>query len=248
MVKTPLSVIIITKNEEKNLEKCLLSLRDLPSEIILVDSGSTDKTLEIAKKWQVKIFHKKFSGFGFQKNFALSKASYDWVLSVDADERMSKSLYLEIKKALNASFDGFYIPCLSNFLGKWIRHAGWYPQYKLRLFKKSKMKFEEKLVHEEVKPKGRIGYLKNPILHYSYPTLKEYLRKLEIYTALEAHPSLNPLNFWTVFNLFLKPVYRFSEMYIFNSGFLDGWRGFLLSILSSYYEFKVQFRLLKRKI
>src|SRR3990172_7797646 len=136
-----LSVIILTQDEERDIKGCLESANQVASEIIIVDSGSIDCTLEIAKKFEARIYQKKLENFGEQRNFGASKASNDWVLNLDADERLAPGLIKEIQKATSSSFDGLYLPFKNYFLGHWIRHSGWYPQFKLRVFRKSKMSF-----------------------------------------------------------------------------------------------------------
>src|SRR3989344_1081897 len=168
-----LSVVISAYNEEKNIKDCIDSLRDLADEIIVVDNSSTDKTAEIAKKLGANIFTQENdpSRIDLQKNFGFSKATCDWILSLDADERVTPELTSEIKSNIQhptSNIQGYEIPRKNIIFGKWIEHTGWYPDYQLRLFKKGKGKFEEKHVHEMIKLEGEPGKLVSPIIHYNY--------------------------------------------------------------------------------
>jgi len=233
-----ISAIVITFNEEKNIQRCLESL-NWADEIVVVDSFSLDRTKEIASSFTDKIFDLEWQGFGKQKEFARTKASYDWVLSLDADEVISEKLKEEIKSGINKndSLDGYYIPRQSNFLGKWIKHSGWHPDYVLRLFKKDKARFDESPVHEKLVLDGKAGFLKNEILHYTDPDISHYLSKLDRYTTLSAEKLLAEGKSATLFDLLFRPMAVFFKMYLFKSGFLDGWQGFLLACFSSFHVF-----------
>lgn len=232
------SAVVITHNEEKNIRRCLESLSWV-DEIVVVDSCSQDRTKEIASSFTDKIFDTEWQGFGKQKEFARTKASYDWVLSIDADEVISEKLKEEIKTVVeqNSPVDGYYIPRLSNFLGRWIKHNGWYPDYVLRLFKKDKSRFDESLVHEKLILEGRTGFLKNEILHYTDPDISHYLSKMDKYTTLSAQELLAEGKSVTLFDLLFRPMAIFFKMYLLKSGFLDGWQGFLLASFSSFHVF-----------
>ena len=181
-----LTSILITKNEEANIKRCLASIKDISDEIIIVDSGSTDKTLQIAKSFNAKIINKGFDNFASQRNFALSKAENDWVLSLDADEEISQELREEISKAIEAEeFDGYLIPRKNIIFGKEIKHTRWSPDKHIWLFKKSKSKFINS-IHEEVAVDGHVGELKNPKIHYSHKNIHEFIKKINLYTDLEA--------------------------------------------------------------
>lgn len=229
-----ISAVLITLNEEKNLERCLKSL-DWVDEIIVVDSHSTDKTREIAPKYTDKIWEVDWQGFGQTKELARQKVSYAWVFSIDADEEVAPKLKEEILQAVqNNSYAGYFIPRRSLFLGKWMEHSGWYPDYVLRLFRKENGQFDKALVHEQVQVKGEIGYLKNPLRHYTYPNLEHYFKKLNRYTTLSAqqlHQNGARAYPW---DLFFRPPATFFKMYLLKSGFLDGWQGLVLAVLSGY--------------
>ncbi len=233
-----ISAVVITHNEEKNIRRCLESL-SWADEIVVVDSFSQDRTKEIASSFTDRIFDVEWQGFGKQKEFARTKASYDWVLSIDADEVVPEKLGEEIKNIINKNkpLDGCYIPRLSNFLGRWIKHGGWYPDYVLRLFKKDKARFDESLVHEKLILEGKTGFLKNEILHYTDPDISHYLSKMDKYTTLSAQKLLAEGKGPALFDLFFRPAAIFFKMYLLKSGFLDGWQGFLLASFSSFHVF-----------
>ena len=229
-----LSAIVITKNEEANLERCLRSV-DWADEIIVVDSGSTDRTVEIARSFSAKVFIPEWKGFGPAKQYALEQASGDWILSIDADEEVSFTLRGEVVELLKKEPDcgGYYIPRKTQFLGKWILHSGWYPDYVLRLFKKSTGRFTPALVHEKVEVEAATGRLNNPLLHYSYPTLEDYVRKLDQYSTLGATELFQTGKRCTTYCLIIKPVLSFFRKLIFQKGWRDGWEGFLIASLTS---------------
>lgn len=234
-----ISACILTYNCASKVERLLKSL-DFVDEIVIVDDMSTDNTLEIVKKFNnTKIFSKKLTNFGEQKNFSIEKASNDWVLVIDSDEEISKNLKEEILNLSDPAIDGYYIPRYTFFLGKPIRHSGWYPDYNIRLFNRKKTRFENSIVHEKVIPTKNMGYLKNALKHYSYDNLGDYFFKLRKYTQMQTERSNIPETHLNIIYLFLKPFYRFFKMYFLNLGVLDGWRGLLLAVLSSYYDFKV---------
>jgi len=233
-----ISAIVITYNEEKNIQRCLESL-SWADEIVVVDSFSQDRTKDIASSFTDKIFDLEWQGFGKQKEIARTKASYDWVLSVDADEVVSEKLKEEIKSVINKndSLDGYYIPRLSNFLGRWIKHSGWYPDYVLRLFRKHQARFDDSPVHEKLILDGKAGFLRNEIRHYTDPDISHYLSKMDKYTTLSSQKLLAEGKSLTLFDLLFRPMAIFFKMYLFKSGFLDGWQGFLLACFSSFHVF-----------
>jgi len=230
-----LSVIIITYNEEKNIEPCLKSIA-WADEVIVVDSFSTDKTIEIANKFTDKIFQHPFHGYGRQKAYALSKASGEWILNIDADERVTPALKEEIKIAIsNSEMAGYYIPRQNFFCGHWIRHSGWYPDYQLRLFKQEKAQFDERLVHEKVVVKGKTGYLKSPLTHYTYNSLPEFFKKMQKYVDLWAKDKNQQGKRGGIGKGFLHGFWTFFKMFFLQAGFLDGRYGLLLASLYAAY-------------
>ncbi len=233
-----ISAVVITYNEEDNIRRCLESLSWV-DEIVVVDSYSQDDTKKIVSDFTDKIYDVEWEGFGKKKEFARKKASSEWVLSVDCDEVITPDLKDEVLKAVNEkdNYDGYYIPRRSNFLGKWMNHSGWYPDYVLRLFKKEKAKFNQALVHEKIEVFGKIGYLKNSLLHYTDPDIKSYLSKLDFYTTLNAEELLKKKKKTKVFDFILRPLGIFFKMFFLKRGFLDGIHGFILAVLSSFYVF-----------
>jgi len=232
-----LSVIIITYNEQENIRDCLESVK-WSHEIVIVDSFSSDNTVEIAREYTSKVFQNKWTNFSQQKNLALGKASNEWVLNIDADERATSELKEEILTILNSkfqSFDGYYIPRRNHYLGRWIRHCGWYPDYKLRLFLRGKGKFNERTVHESVVVKGRKGYLKSCLNHYSYKNLSDHLSHIDKFSSLAAEEMFRDGKRARVFDLLFRPITRFIRMYLMNRGYLDGVYGLIVSLMGSFY-------------
>ena len=231
------SVIVITKNEEDNLTRCLESVK-WADEIIVVDSESIDATVEIAKNFGAKVFVKKWEGYGAQKNFAIDKTTNDWILSIDADEEVSPELHEEIKKIIQnpGNYVAFKTPRKLIFQGKFLRRGGCYPNYQIRLFHKDKAKFNLDFVHEKLVVNGRIGLLKGSLLHYSYNDLSDYFDRFNRYTTLDAQKRFSKgkkFYFW----YYIQPLLRFFNMYFLRLGFLDGSRGLIWAILSSFYNF-----------
>jgi len=233
------SVIVITRNEEHNIRECLESIK-WADEIVVVDSKSEDKTVEIAKKFTEKVFIKDWEGYGQARNFALLQCRNDWVLWLDADERVTPELKREIEKALQSAGNeiaGFSMPRRACFLGTWIKHCGWYPARVVRLFRKEKAKFSEDKVHEKIIIDGKILRLKSDILHYTDPNLEHYLKKLNTYTSLSAEEYIAQQKDFSIFKLVFNPLWIFVRMYIIKLGFLDGVAGFVLCVLSAYHVF-----------
>ncbi len=231
----PISVIIITNNEEKNIGPCLESVR-WADERIVVDSFSQDRTVEKAKSMGATVFQRDWSGFADQKRFALEQASHPWILSIDADERVSDELGKGILKILSegTSHDGFYMPRRSYFLGKWMKHGGWYPGYVLRLFRKEKASLPDVKVHEGFLVDGSTAYLKEALLHNTHPTIDQSLEKMvsrNHWMALERIKQGYKKVRW--YDLVLHPAAAFSKKYFSRKGFLDGIRGFILALIDS---------------
>lgn len=236
-----LSVVVITLNEEEYLPKCLESVKDIAGEIIVVDSGSSDNTLEIAKKYSAKIFERKFDNYANQKNFAAEKATGDWILSLDADEEIPNDLADEIKRAiLSGRFDAFSIPRRNIIFGKFIRYTRWQPELDrhIWLWKKGEGIWTGD-IHEELKVKGSVGKLKNYKIHHQYETISEFLDMMNNYSELEAEQRLKLGIRFSYFRFFWDPFYNFNVRFFYRLGFLDGWRGFVLSYLMAIYHFEV---------
>jgi glycosyltransferase involved in cell wall biosynthesis len=215
---------------------------DGKGEIIVVDSGSIDRTVEIAKSFGAKVFVEQWKGYAAQKNSAIDKASGDWILSLDADESMEAALVEEIHGAAHASGDGglsvgFWIPRKNHFLGRWIKHGGFWPDPKLRLFRKGAARFDDRLVHEDAKlTQGITGQLKHALVHHSYPTLSDYLDHMNRYSSLGAEMVVakGPVRF-SVVNIAIRPLLTFIYNYFFRLGFLDGREGLLLHLYHAVY-------------
>jgi glycosyltransferase involved in cell wall biosynthesis len=225
-----LSVVIITLNEEANLARTLSSVA-WADEIVVLDSGSTDRTREVAESFHAKFFVEPWKGFAAQKNSALQKTTGDWILSLDADEEVEPALAEEIRTVLiaNPSVAGFRIPRKNFFLGRWIKHGGFYPDPKLRLFRRGAGTFEERLVHEDLQLDGVTAYLKNSLLHHAYPTLESYIEHMNRYSSLGAQMAVakRPRGF-SLIDIVARPKLTFLYNYVLRLGFLDGREGLLL--------------------
>jgi glycosyltransferase involved in cell wall biosynthesis len=237
-----LSVALITLNEELNLSRTLDSVmplvRDGQCEIIVVDSGSTDRTLEIARSYGAKIFVEPWKGFAAQKNSAIEKATGDWVLQLDADEALGSGLAEEINAALAKSENpvGFWIPRKNYFLGRWIKHGGFYPDPKLRLIRRGAGKFEEYGAHPTIKVEGPTGWLKHALIHNAYPTLRGYVDHMNSYSSSGAEVAFTKGHRgFSLINIVVRPKLTFLYNYIFRLGFLDGREGFLLHLYHAVY-------------
>jgi glycosyltransferase involved in cell wall biosynthesis len=229
-----LSVVIITRNEELNLARCLKSV-SFADEVVIADSHSTDRTVEIAHQFGASIFEIDWPGFGPAKQAALDRATGDWVLSIDADEEVSSSLAEEIRAVVSdgAGRAGYLIPRRANFLGRWIKHCGWYPDPLLRLFQRTSGRFDQAVVHERVIVDGPVGRLKSELLHYSYPDLETYFEKSNRYTTVGAAELARAGVQASASDIVIRPVIAFIKHYISKLGFLDGLEGFLVSVFSA---------------
>ncbi len=225
-----LSVVIITLNEEANLARTLSSVA-WADEIVVLDSGSTDRTREVAESFHARFFEEPWKGFAAQKNSALEKVTGDWVLSLDADEEVEPALAEEIRDVLlaNPSVAGFRIPRKNFFLGRWIKHGGFYPDDKLRLFRRGAGQFEDRLVHEDMRLDGATALLKGNLLHNAYPTLDSYIEHMNRYSSLGAQMATEkrPRGF-SLIDIVLRPKLTFLYNYVLRFGFLDGREGLLL--------------------
>lgn len=234
-----ITVIVITHNEELNISDCLESVK-WANEIIVVDSNSSDKTCEIAKKYITKVFTKEWKGYSEAKNFAIEQATNDWILSLDADERVTPELSEEINLILKnpgSKYNAYEVGRRAYFLGKWIRHCGWYPGYVVRLFKRQEGKYNESRVHEKLEVKGNIGRLKNDLIHLTDRDLFQYFSKYNNYTSLAARDLYDKKQQFKITDIVLRPVFAFVKMYFLRLGFLDGIHGFVLCFLSASYVF-----------
>jgi glycosyltransferase involved in cell wall biosynthesis len=240
--RVTLSVVLITQNEERNLPRTLESVmplvRDGKGEIIVVDSGSTDRTVEIAQSYGAKVFVEPWKGFAAQKNSAMDKASMDWVLQLDADEALEPALADEMETALKAGagISGFWIPRKNFFLGRWIRHGGFYPDPKLRLARRGAGRFEEYGAHPTMKVDGPTARLSHAMLHHAYPTLRSYIDHMNSYSSMGAEIAIAKRRRGFSFtDIVIRPLLTFIYNYFIRLGFLDGREGLLLHLYHSAY-------------
>jgi glycosyltransferase involved in cell wall biosynthesis len=233
-----LSVTVIAWNEEERLRACLESVA-WADEIIVVDAESTDKTVQCAREFTDKIWVRAWPGFAAQKNFALEQATGEWVLSLDADERVTPELRDRIGRIVraNAPANGYSIPRKNVFWGAWVRHGGLYPDYQLRLFRRAAGRFVDSEVHESVTVEGHVEALGEPMLHHSYRGLEDFVTRSNRYSTLAAQEITSRGGRAGLADLALRPLGRFLSMYVLRRGFLDGWRGFVLAVLYANYVF-----------
>lgn len=231
-----LTVTVIARNEEHDLPGCLASVA-FADEIVLVDSGSTDRTLEIARGAGAKVFERAWEGYGAQKAFALEQASSDWVLNLDADERCTPELKLELLEAIaQGAHDGFNIPFQTHLFGRRVRFGGFGGEQHLRLFRRARAHYPPREVHEGVQVDGSVGRLRAPIEHHPYASLEEYFEKFNAYTsamAKERARSGRKFSPWSA----LRWPWGFFRRYVLQLGFLDGYAGFLHASLAGMYDF-----------
>ena len=239
MNRPHISACIITFNEEKNIEACLDSITWV-EEIIVVDSMSSDATVELSKRFTDKVFKKEWQGHVSQKNYALQFAQNEWVLCLDADERVSPELREEIEHHLssdNQAVDGYFFPRHSYYLGRWINHGGWYPDYKLRLFKKSKGYWGGKDPHDKVMLDGVTACLTSDLLHYVYRNLSHQLQTVDSFSSITASILHGEGESFSVASLIFRPAGKFLGTYCIKRGFMDGLPGFIIAVSSSFYVF-----------
>lgn len=234
MVK--LSVVVITLNEERNIARCLSSVKDIADEIVVIDSYSIDRTKEIAESYGARFVEHAFDGYVHQKNYANDQANYDHILSLDADEVLSDELISSIKRVKsNFPADGYTMNRLTNYAGKWVKHCGWYPDRKLRLFDRRKGKWEGYLIHEEFNFShgGTTKQLKGDLLHYSFNSIDEHKRQSEKFTTLGAQADFHKGKKASLYKIWGGPVVKFITSYFIRLGFLDGKTGLTICWLSA---------------
>ncbi|MCL6494754.1 MAG: glycosyltransferase family 2 protein [Ignavibacterium sp.] len=240
-----ISVVIITKNEAQNISDCLESVK-WADEIIVVDSGSEDETISIAKRFTDKVLINEWKGFADQKSFAMNQASNEWILSIDADERVTEKLKDEILNSDLNQFDGYRIKRENYFLGKLIRGCGWGNDYQLRLFRKSKTKLTNRLIHEGFEVQGKIGQLKNSMQHFSYRNFSDAITKINHYSTLEAIEKRNRKKV-NAFTIIVTPVVAFLQHFFLRKGFIDGIYGLFVSIMHAITKLQVQLKIWELK-
>ncbi len=234
-----ISAVVVCFNEEKNIERCLKSLL-WTDEIVIVDSFSTDRTLDICRKYTDRIYQRRWKGINDQKRYAVSLARNEWVIVIDADEVVTEELKEEIKERLTADkgrYDGYMIKRHTYYLGRWINHCGWYPDYKLRLFKKSKCRFIGEDPHDKISVEGKVGKLKGEIYHFTYENIADHLRTINSFSDTVAKNMFKKGERFLLLKMLFKPPVKFFETYIYKLGFLDGIPGLIIAVLSSYYVF-----------
>lgn len=238
-----LSVVISAYNEQNVIEECLKSAKFIADEIIFVDNESQDKTLEIAKKYTTHVFIRPNDPvmLNRNKNFGFTKATGDWILSIDADERITPELAKEIKKIIGLpsevlTKEGYEIPRKNIIFGKWIQHSIWWPDYNLRLFRRGKGKFPLKHVHEKLEVKGKIGKLKNPMIHYNYQTVSQFIKKLDTtYSESETENFLKEKKNINWYDAIRWPIADFVKTFFLQKGYKDGLHGLVLSLFQAFY-------------
>ena len=236
-----LSGVIITHNEEKNIGRCIASVKQIADEIGVMDSFSKDQTARIAAELGAKCYFRVFSGYGDQKNAAAQMATHEYLLYLDADEYLSPELNESMlqEKARNFPCDGYYMNRLSFYFGRWIRHCSWYPDRKLRLVRRDKAVWSSDLVHESLDPvkDAALGMLKGDLLHLPYADQEIHVAKIDRYSTLGAQRMHRQGRKGTLLKLIFSPLASFISGYFINAGFLDGLSGFMISIHSAYYTF-----------
>jgi glycosyltransferase involved in cell wall biosynthesis len=225
-----LSVVIITKNEENFIEDAIISA-NFAEEVLVLDSESVDETCEISINMGARLEKHEWLGYGNQKNLAVNLASNEWVFVLDADERITSNLKVEILKILeNPSSDGYLVPRLNQFFGKNIKTCGLYPDYSLRLFKKSKGSFSKVAVHESVEIDGSVSKLNNHMIHLAYKDVEEFIEKQKKYSKLSNKKK-------NIFKAIFSPCWTFFKIYVLKLGFIDGWHGFIIAKVYAKYTF-----------
>lgn len=233
-----ISATIIARDEERNIARAIESLRCC-DDIVVIDSGSIDRTIEIANKLGARVVETGWRGYAGQKNYAAECAKYDWILSIDADEALSEALEADIwlLKKNGPKFDGYTMPRLAQYLGKWILHSGWYPDRKVRLYRRDKAKWVGEYVHESVTVHGTVGHLDSNLLHYTCQSFTEHLKTMDRYTTLAAEEIVARGKRVTYRHLLGDPAWTFFRTYFVQRGFLDGVEGLAIAYMAALYAF-----------
>ena len=229
-MSNPLSVVIITKNEQKLIEEAIKSA-EFADEILVLDSNSDDETCELSLNLGARVEQNEWLGFGKQKNLAVDLALNDWVFVLDSDERITPKLQIEIMRVLkNPSADGYLVPRLNWFFGKSIKNCGLFPDYSLRLYNRTMGSFNEVAVHESVKLEGRVSKLENHMIHLAYEDVDEFISKQKLYSKLSEKKR-------SVLKAIISPCWTFLKIYFIKRGFMEGWRGFIIAKVYAKYTF-----------
>ena len=234
----PVSVTIITLNEAANIRACLASVA-WADDVVVVDSGSTDGTADEARALGARVIVRDWPGYSAQKNFAAGEARHDWILSVDADERVTPELKAEVLRqvAANPAEAGFRVPRVTWHLGRWIRTTDWYPDYQLRLYHRARASWAARMVHESVTANGTVGRLAGELQHFAYRDLSHHFQTMDKYTTLAANEMRAAGRRATLFDLTMHPWATFMRNYVLRRGFMDGSVGFIVSVMNAYYVF-----------
>ena len=246
MSRPTLSVVVITYNEAHRIGRCLESVVGIADEMLVVDSGSTDATVEIAERCGARVLHQPFLGYIEQKNYATGQASHDWVLSLDADEALSDELREEIRKVLEAPvYQGYSMPRLTCFCGHWVRHGGWYPDRKLRLYDRRFGRWTGINPHDQYKLQegSKEARLSGDLLHYSYDSLSDHLKQIDRFSLIGATALHERGKRSGILKMLVKPLARFFRGYILQAGFLDGLTGLVIAANSAHAVFLKYYRL-----
>ncbi len=238
VARPPVSLCVVAMNEEDRIAACLGSA-DFVDEIIVVDSHSTDRTREIAAGLGARVIERDWAGYVAQKNYAVDQATNEWVFVLDSDERLAPEGREAVLEALrqHENFDGFELRRLTRAMGRWIRHGGWYPDRKLRLFRRSRGRFQGTDPHDRVRVEGRVGRIAADILHEPYRSISDHVRTIDAYTTIAAREKHARGQRASLADLSLRPFGKFLRMYVLERGFLDGLPGFVLAISGAYYVF-----------
>jgi len=233
-----ISAVIITYNEEKNIERCLKSVR-WADEIVVLDSNSSDATVDICRLYTDKVFQMEWHGYGKQKNLAAERASHNWILNLDADEEVSPQVESEIRNLLNSGpqYPAYHLPRKNYFGERWIRFCGWYPDRIIRLYDKMNAAFSEGRVHEKIEAAGGVGALKEPLLHHSYRDMADYIARQNRYSTLSAQDRFERKGKVGLVRLALGPVWEFIKVYFLRQGFREGRLGFFIAASMAFYTF-----------
>jgi len=244
MTRLPLSISIISLNEEANLRRCLASLGDLAQEIVIVDSGSTDRTAEIAAEFGAKFVQQPWLGYTAQKNHCLTLCSQEWVLALDCDEELTPELRNSIQQFFDCHddqrFDGAWMSRLVWFMGRWIHHGDWYPDRKIRLFRRTKSQWAADgggQVHERLEVAGPCATLKGDLLHYSFKNIQHYLVKHVQYSSVFLQTQESKGKRWSLLHTLFRPCWRFTRAYFLKLGFLDGFPGLWIAAATAFFTF-----------
>lgn len=233
-----ITATIITLNEERNIARAIESLRST-DEILIVDSGSADRTVELAQKLGARVIEAAWPGYAAQKNWAAEQAANDWILSLDADEALSEALEAEIwnLKKSGPRYDAYTMPRLARYLGRWILHSGWYPDRKVRLYHRARATWVGDFVHESVVVDGRVGHLESNILHFTCDSISEHIKTMDRYTTLAAQEIAARKLPVPLTRLIAAPAWAFLKTYFLQRGFLDGLEGLTIAYMAAFYTF-----------